>query len=220
MKPGAILPLFTYSAIAVTVIASVVGFSNKSVMEKSVFSVRAIIREKEFYRMLSSLLFHVNWMHLIFNMISLYSFAESVESLLGSWLVASIYLASGITGGILALVLKRKNPGYAAVGASGAVCGVIFASVFLIPGGSVMILPIPIPIPSWAYALLFVLISIYGIGRENSSIGHEAHLGGALCGIAGAILYRPEILQQQYLLLVGVTVPVAAMLVYFVFIKK
>ena len=218
--PGAEFPVFTYAAIAVTTIASIVGFSNKSVMEKSVFSVGAILRDSQFYRFLTSLFFHVNWMHLIFNMISLYSFAVSIEQILGSWLVASLYLASGLAGGVLALIIKRKDPNYAAVGASGAVCGVIFASVFLLPGGSVMILPIPVPIPTWAYALLFVAISIYGIGKGTSFIGHEAHLGGALCGVAGAVLYRPEILQQQYLLLAGVTLPVLALLVYFIFAKK
>ena len=64
----------------------------------------------------------------------------------------------GIAGGFLALAVKWKEPDYAALGASGAVSGIIFASIFLLPGGSIMILPVPVPIPSWVYAILFVVI--------------------------------------------------------------
>jgi hypothetical protein len=58
-------------------------------------------------------------------------------------------------------------------------------------------------------------VSLYGIGRGASLIGHEAHIGGALAGIACAIIYRPSIIFLDYILLAALTVPVVIMLIYF-----
>jgi membrane associated rhomboid family serine protease len=183
--------------------------------EKSLFSVSAILRKKEIQRFITSIFFHVNWPHLLFNMFSLYSFGTLVEESFGPKLMAAVYLYSGIAGGLLALLIKRKNLEYSAVGASGAVCGIIFLSIFLLPGGSIYIMPIPVPIPSWVYAILFMAISLYGIGRGTSMIGHEAHLGGALSGIVWALIYRPSAIVENYLLFFGLTVPVIALIIYF-----
>lgn len=208
-------PIVTYAIIGITALLSVAGFNSRNLFEKSLFSVSDILRKKEIHRLLTSLYFHVNWAHLIFNMFSLYSFGTGIEEHFGPKLMAAIYLYCGIGGGLLSLLIKRNMPDYRAVGASGAVCGVIFASIFLLPGGSIYIMPIPVAIPSWAYAVLFVVISSYGIGKENSSIGHEAHLGGALVGILWALIYDPSIVMAHSLLFFGVTVPIIASIIYF-----
>jgi membrane associated rhomboid family serine protease len=209
-------PLVTYGIIAMTSIASIIGFSNKQLFEKCLFSTRGILQDKEIYRFITSQFFHVGWAHLIFNMFSFYSFGLIMEQNFGHVLVVVIYLCSALVGDFVALVIKRKNFNYSAVGASGAVCGIIFASIFLLPGGSIYILPLPVPLPSWVYAILFMAISLYGIGRGASYIGHEAHIGGALAGIACAIVYRPSVVHQEYILLFGLTVPVILLLVYFI----
>ena len=208
-------PLVTYAIIAVTAVVSVLGFGNRSLLEKNLFSVRAIIRDREVYRLITSQLFHAGWAHLLFNMISLYSFADLVERNYGPALTAALYLAGALGGDMAALAIKRKRMDYTAVGASGAVCAVIFASIFLLPGGSIYILPIPVALPSWVYALLFMGISLYGIGREGSMIGHEAHVGGALAGILGAVAFNPSLVFQSYILLIALTLPVAVLLVYY-----
>lgn len=210
------LPLVTYSIITVTSIVSIIGFSNKPLFEKSLFSVRGILQNKEIYRFITSQFFHVGWAHLLFNMFSFYSFGLIMEQNFGPVLVAVIYLCSALVGDLVALAIKRKNFNYSAVGASGAVCGIIFSSIFLLPGGSVYILPFPVPLPSWVYAILFMAISLYGIGRGASFIGHEAHIGGALAGIVCAVIYRPSVVHQEYILLFGLTVPVVILLIYFI----
>ena len=210
------LPLVTYGIIAVTSIVSIIGFSNKPLFERCLFSVGGILRDKEIYRFITSQFFHAGWAHLLFNMFSFYSFGLIMEQSFGPGLVAVIYLSSALGGDFVALAIKRKNMNYAAVGASGAVCGIIFSSIFLLPGGSIYILPFPVPLPSWVYAILFMAISLYGIERSASFIGHEAHIGGALTGIVCAVIYRPSVVYQEYILLIALTVPVIILLFYFI----
>lgn len=209
-------PYATYAIIAVTTVVSIIGFGNRTFFEKNLFQVRAILRGREFYRLATSQLVHANWAHLLFNMISLYSFGELMERRLGPGLVAALYASGALCGDLLALAIRRKNLDYSAVGASGAVCAVIFASIFLLPGGSIYILPLPVPLPSWMYAVLFMVVSLYGIGRGGSLIGHDAHIGGALAGIAGAIVYDPSVMFRDYVLLAALTVPVIILLIYYI----
>ncbi len=207
--------VFTYIFIICTVIVTIITFRNRRLFNSMSFHVHPILSDGQVYRIISSMFLHVNGAHLIFNMFSFFSFALYMEMNFGFTLVLLITFISGIIGNLLALLIHHNNPGYRAVGASGAVSGVIFASIFLLPGGSVIIFPVPIPIPSWLFAILFILISIYGIGRSTGNIGHEAHLGGALAGIAMAVLFQPAIIQQQTVLLAGITIPVVVFLVYF-----
>jgi membrane associated rhomboid family serine protease len=210
------MPIFTLSVIILTVTVSLIGFSNESAFKKGLFSIKAIIKEKEYYRLMTSQLLHVNLMHLVFNMFSFYSFAEALELTFGLKLTAAIYLYSALGGDILALLIRRKQLNYTAVGASGAVSGIIFSSVFLLPDIKIIIFLIPIPLPSWLFAILFMVISLYGIGKGTSNIGHEAHLGGAFTGIVWALLYNPNIISDQTLLLISLTLPVIILIIIFI----
>lgn len=209
------MPIATIVIIGATFIVSIMGFGNRRLVERCLFSVGAVIRNKELHRLITSQFIHAGWGHLIFNMISLYSFGAIVERQFGPLFLAALYFCGALCGDLVALAIKRKNPGYAAVGASGAVCAVIFASIFLLPGGSIYIMPIPVPIPSWAYAIIFMAVSLYGMGSANSMIGHEAHVGGALAGIAWAVISDSSVLARDYLLLAALTVPVIILLVYY-----
>lgn len=209
------MPIFTYIFVIVTVIITIITFRDRHLFDSLSFHVRPIQSDGQVYRIISSMFLHVNTPHLVFNMFSFYSFALYMEMQFGYITVLLITIVSGVAGNLLALLLNKNNPEYRAVGASGAVSGVIFASIFLLPGGSVFVFPIPIPIPSWLFAILFILISIYGIGRGAGNIGHEAHLGGALAGIALAVVFQPAIIHQQTLLLAALTIPVVLFILYF-----
>lgn len=121
--------------IAITGYFSYRGFVNPSFLRRYLFSTRAILDNKQYDRILSSGALHADWMHLLFNMFSLYSFGSAVELLFGPFTFLAIYLAAILGGGVLALLLHR-NEDYHALGASGGVCGVIFACIFLLPGTS------------------------------------------------------------------------------------
>jgi membrane associated rhomboid family serine protease len=207
------MPYFTYGIIALTVIISLVGFYDYDLYEHNLFSVSEVLKKGHIHRLFTSQFFHVDWSHLLVNMFSFYFFADSIELKYGIVLTALIYFGSGIGGDLFTLILKFKDRNYRAVGASGAVSGIIFASIFLIQGSSIIIFPLPLPIPPWLFAFLFVLGSIYGIGRNNDQIGHEAHLGGALTGVGITLVMYPSVVLSQLTLLIGVVVPIVIFLI-------
>jgi membrane associated rhomboid family serine protease len=173
------------------VIFSYRGLNNQPFFEAYMFEVNKILIKKDYKRIISSGFLHVSWTHLIFNMISLLIFSGAVESALGGFKFLIIYFASLIGGNLLSLLIHRHHGDYTAVGASGAICGIIFASIALFPGMNVGIFFLPISFPGWLYGLIFVLYSIYGIRSKKDNVGHEAHLGGALIGMVVALLMEP-----------------------------
>jgi membrane associated rhomboid family serine protease len=182
--------------IAITVYFSVKGFSSSTFLNRYLFSTREILEDRQYYRILSSGALHADWVHLAFNMFSLYSFGSAIELLFGRVTFLVTYLAGIVGGNVLALILHRKET-YRALGASGGVCGVIFACIFLIPGTSVQMFFIPIPIPANVYAVLFMLISYFGVRTQLGNIGHDAHLGGAIIGLLTATVFHPSIVPQN-----------------------
>ena len=185
--------------IAFTVYISFTGFTNTSVLRQYLFSSQAIIQGRQYYRLVTSGFLHADWMHLLFNMYSLYSFGSAVETEFGIRTFLAIYFAGIIGGDLFALFMHRRED-YYALGASGGVCGVIFASIFLLPRSSVQLLGIPIDIPAYAYAIGFMLFSYYGIHTQLGNIGHDAHLGGSIIGLIMATILDPWIVPENPIL--------------------
>src|SRR5258708_27468337 len=188
------LGIFSLVIIVANVLFSYRGFKSSAFFEKYKFEVERILLYKEYVRLISSGFLHVNWMHLIFNMLALYFFSGNLEAYLGQFAFLLIYFASLLGGNLLSLFIHRHHPDFSAVGASGAVNGVIFGSIALAPTMRIGLLFIPIGIPAWIFGLIYVLISIYGIRSRNNNIGHEAHLGGALIGMIIALILQPAAL--------------------------
>ncbi len=186
--------MVTLGLIIVNGLVSYKGFNDRSFFEKYLFQVDNVLEGKQYYRLLSSGFLHADWSHLLFNMISFYSFSNSLEDFLGPVKFLIIYFASLLGGDMLALVIHKNHGGYRAVGASGAVCGVIFAAIALFPGIEVGFLFIPVPVPGWIFGIGYALYTIYGIRSNVGNIGHEAHLGGALIGLTTAIILEPHAL--------------------------
>lgn len=200
------MDLLTIILIAANVLISYKGFSDPGFFERNLFEVGRVLRNKEYGRLFMSGFLHVDWTHLLFNMFSLYSFSISLERYLGPVQVAVIYFASLFGGDLLAIFIHRNHPNYRAVGASGAVSGIIFAAIAIFPGIQVSIFLIPIGIPGWLFGACYVLYSMYGIRSSVGNIGHEAHLGGALVGLLTAIALVPAVLTENTLpvVLIGV----------------
>jgi hypothetical protein len=160
---------------------------------------------KEYWRLMSSGFLHTGWTHLFFNMFSLYVFSANIFEALGNFNFLIIYAVSLIGGNLLSLFIHRHHGDYSAVGASGAVCGIVFASVALYPGAGVGLFGVYIP--GWLYALLYVLFSIYGIRSAKDNIGHDAHLGGAIIGMLVAIFMHPAALFENYITILVILLP-------------
>ncbi len=193
--------------IAVTLVVSYKGLKDKLFFENNKFEVDRILIHKEYKRLVTSGFLHLSWSHLFFNMFSLFAFSFSLESYLGSVYFLIIYFASLIGGKLLALFVHRNHGDYSAVGASGAVCGIIFASIALFPDMGIGFFILPFFIPSWLYGILYIGYTMYGIKSNRDSIGHEAHLGGALVGMLVAILLQPRALLENYVVILLIAVP-------------
>ena len=187
--------------ILVTAFVSYKGFKDHFFFEKYEFGVDKVRLYKDYKRLITSGFLHVNWMHLIFNMLGLYFFAGSLIAMLGPIQFLLIYFASLAGGNLLSLLVYKNQGDYTSVGASGAVNGAIFATIALNPGINIMFLP------GWLFGLLYIGLTIYGVRSRRDNIGHEAHLGGALIGMLVAIALRPSALLENYITILIIAVP-------------
>ncbi|SDK68495.1 Membrane associated serine protease, rhomboid family [Catalinimonas alkaloidigena] len=188
------------------------GFSDPQFFERYKFEVDSILLHKEYGRLLSSGFLHGGWMHLIFNMLSLHAFSGLMEYDLGWRAFLLIYVAGLLGGNLLSLYLHRQHGDYSAIGASGAVCGVVFASIALFPGMEIGFFGLPFQMPSWLFGTGYVAYCIFGIKANRDNIGHDAHLGGALVGMVLAVLLHPSALKANYLTLLVIALPTVAFL--------
>jgi len=194
--------------IGLTVVASWQGFSRPQLIERYLLDVQRVRQYREYFRLMTSGLFHADLGHLFFNMFSLYAFGRGIEIVYGGHILALIYLSSILGGSLLSVWLHRREE-YRALGASGGVCGVIYAAIFLLPGGSVYLFFIPIPIPASVYAVLFLVLSFWGFKTRFGRIGHDAHIGGAIVGLVVTTLLYPGIIAAQpalYALVMAISV--------------
>jgi membrane associated rhomboid family serine protease len=202
--------LIAMALIGANVLFSYQGFKDFAFFERYKFAVDPILVEREHVRLLSSGFLHVGWVHLLFNVVTLHSFSLSLEMALGLLPFLVVYFSSLLGGNLLALYIHRHHGDYSAVGASGAVCGMIFADIALFPGSQIGLLFLPFYLPGWLFGAVFVLVTMFAIRAKRDNIGHEAHLGGALIGMMAAILFQPAALSDNLmaiLLILALTLP-------------
>ncbi|MYL23494.1 rhomboid family intramembrane serine protease [Halomonas alkaliantarctica] len=155
-----------------------------------------VLRNGELHRLITAGVVHVNGTHLLVNMITLYFFGPWMEVTLGSASFLLLYFGAELAAHGFSLVIHRRNPRYAAVGASGAISGVLFAFCLYEPF-RLLFLFFVIPIPAIVFAIGFVIISLMAMRRQAGQVGgfaHEAHLGGAFGGVVIAIVLDPAVL--------------------------
>ncbi len=193
------------------------GLSNFTIQEKYNFHIDRILISKEYYRLITSGFLHVGWWHFGFNMIALLSFAPVLEIVFGWYGFILLYFISLVGGNVLALFVHRNHGDYRAVGASGAVSGVVFAIIILDPMSTgIRLMFLPLPIYAWIYGAAYLAYTIWGIKSQRDNIGHEAHLGGALIGMLGAIVVYPFIIVYSPWTTIALIVPVVGFLVLIV----
>ncbi len=185
----------TLVIIIITALVSVGGFSNPKIVDDLIFYPPAVSRQKQWYRFFSCGLIHADFIHLFFNMFSLYAFGPSVEraftsfnNVAGKWIYLLLYVSALLVSLLPTYFKNVNNSQYRSLGASGAVSAIIFAGLLLSPGSEVIIMFIPIPIPGFIFAPLYLVISAFMDRKGNDNINHSAHIWGALYGLAFTIL--------------------------------
>jgi len=209
------LGLISTAIIIANIFVSYRGFSSHEFFARYSFEVEKVLIFKDYKRLVTSGFLHVNWLHLIFNMFSLYIFSTGLENYIGGIYYLVIYFTSLVGGNLFSLYIHRQHGAYSAVGASGAVCGIMFASIALFPDMRIGLFFLPISFPAWMYGLAFVLYTIYGIKSRRDNVGYETHLGGALVGLLAAIAIQPSALVYNYIPILLILIP-SAIFIYFI----
>jgi len=190
------ISMVTIVIIAANVIMSLKGFDDRGFFEKFKFNVGSIKRGEQ-VRMISSGFLHADTSHLFFNMFTLYIFADVVIDQLGTFNFIVIYLASLIFGNLLSLYFHKDEYWYSAIGASGAVTGILYSAILLQPSMDLYMFFIPIPIPGYVFGIGYLLYSIYGMKKRIGNIGHDAHFGGAIGGYVVTLILMPSLFKTD-----------------------
>ena len=198
--------------LTITFLVSYKGFKDASYFDQHLFRVQEIIDGKEYQRLLSSGFLHTGWIHLLANAVTFYCFSGSIEETVGCKNFLIIYFTSLLGGNLFSLLLHRHDSRYSAVGASGAITGLVFAAIALYPEMKLGLLGLPYYVPGWLYGMLYVVISAYGVSVRRDNIAHDAHLGGGLVGLATVVSITPQLLLTNYLAIGALVIPSCAFL--------
>lgn len=189
--------------IAITALVSIISFGNRELMDKLKFNAWYVKHENQYWRLVSYALVHADWIHLIINMYVFYSFGRIAEVLykvhfgnIGAFYFIILYVGGAFFATIYDFAKQKDNALYNAVGASGAVSAVTFASILLYPQGSIYLFFLPIPIPSAIFGILYLIYSWQMAKRGRDNIGHYAHFWGAIFGIVYTIVLKPALVVQ------------------------
>ena len=201
----------TLIIIAANVLISMKGFKDFEFFEKYKFNI-AGIRRGEKLRMITSGFLHADFNHLLFNMLTLYFFAGVVISYVGVSSFVIIYLASLLVGSLVSYYFHKDEYHYSAVGASGAVMGILYAAILFIPDQNLYLF-FAIPIPAWIFGVAYLLYSIYGMKTKLGNIGHDAHIGGAIAGYFLTLAFAPYLLETSLWIVILLLIPIVILFI-------
>lgn len=187
----------TLIIIIVTCLVSVSAFYNGDQLEKLLLWPAVMKERRQYYRFVTAGFIHADWMHLAFNMITLYYFGRAVEvyfrQLFGPGVYLLFYLAAMVVADIQTFLKYREDYSYRALGASGAVSAVLFAAILFNPWAKIYLFFIPIGIPAFIFGGLYLIFCAYMSRKGNDGINHNAHLWGAIFGIVFTIVLEPRV---------------------------
>lgn len=205
------LELVTLIIIGINAAVSLKGFNDTLFFDKYKFNVGAI-KLGEQLRIITSGFLHVDVTHLFVNMFTLYIFSEVVVLDMGTLNFFIIYFGSLILGNLFSLYFHKDEDYYTAVGASGAVMGILYAAILLRPDMTLGLFFI-IPIPAYIFGIGYLLFTIYGMKKRLGNIGHDAHFGGAMGGYFITLILNPSVVTENLLMTLLLLIPLIVLFI-------
>ena len=187
----------TLSIVIITSIISLAGFRNGKVVDELIFWPPAISKKHQYYRFITCGLIHADYIHLIFNMVTLYFFGTYMEAHyqgdlgLQKYYYLALYIGALIVSNIPTYIKHYNDSDYRSLGASGAVSAVLFSFILLGPWQQIIVLVFPVP--AIIYGGLFLFYSAYMSRKGGDHVNHDAHFYGALFGVIFTIAVRPDV---------------------------
>jgi membrane associated rhomboid family serine protease len=168
-------------------------------MDDLIFWPPAISIRHQYYRFITCGLIHADFLHLGFNMLTLYFFGRILEvyyrghlGLQHYWYLV-LYISALVVANIPSYLKRRDDYNYRSLGASGAVCAVMFAFILMDPWEKLYLFG-ALPMPAILYAVIFLAYSVYMSKRGGDNVNHDAHFWGAIYGVVFTIVLRPTVI--------------------------
>lgn len=179
--------------LAVTVATSLVGlFAAPQLIDRSLFRPYWLLRRRQYGTLVTSGLVHADVGHLLFNMLTFYYFAFPLERRIGTAKFVVLYVLALALSDVWTYFRHRDDPDYASLGASGAIAAVLFAYIVYFPTTTLLLFFLPVPIPAPLFAVLYLAYEFWAGRQRGGRINHDAHVSGALLGIAFVALTDPQ----------------------------
>ena len=185
----------------ITVGISALAFGNRALQERFLHIPYTEYNNNEKYRLLSSGFIHADFIHLLFNMIALFSFGSNVEgwfkseemfgSQNGGIIYIVFYIVAVVAANLPTYAAHKDNIGYRSLGASGATSAVIFASIIYSPMGIILM---PFPMPGFVFGIFYLWYENSLSKRNDDNIAHDAHFYGALFGVLFVAIFKTSAL--------------------------
>jgi membrane associated rhomboid family serine protease len=182
----------TIVLIVINVIVSLIAMNNQDVLSKTIMWPYGVKRHNQFYRFITGGFIHADYMHLFFNMFTLFFFGQVVEisfsiyGIGGNIAYLALYFLGLIASDLPTYFKQRDNYNYHCLGASGAVSAVVFAAVVFDPWSSIYLYG-ALKISALLYAVLYIVYCVTMSKRGGDNINHDAHLWGSLFGLGFTI---------------------------------
>lgn len=178
---------------AVTIAASLLGlYRAPQLIDRSLFRPYWFFRRRQYDTVYMSGFVHADLGHLVLNMVTFYFFAFPMERYIGTLKFLILYFFGLVVSHAYTYYRHREEPEYASLGASGAISAVLFAYIVYFPTTTLLLLPIPVPIPAVVFAVGYVAYSYWAARHRSDRVNHDAHLFGALGGLAFVAITDPS----------------------------
>jgi membrane associated rhomboid family serine protease len=171
-------------------------FARPALIERNLLRPHGLAQRGDYHTLVTSGFIHADLAHLLLNCFTLWAFGFGLERRLGTTSFVTLYVVGLLASSIATWIVHRRQPGYASLGASGAILAVLFASIVVAPTSSIFILPIPVPIPAPLFALGFLAYSAFASRARLGRVNHDAHIAGAVAGVAYMAVTAPGSLQR------------------------